>query len=266
MKEGREYDDIQLVANILFPIYCGAFQVVAEIQIRQRRIIQAPIPPPSSFDSLDDDEYGQEHQQQHPTQHPQCPPWEEKRIIDQPSQLPLCNQRYYLHPSSLVTLIPSFGISHSTLQSQPIPFYEFHPPFHDVIHSRQSPPTLLLPSHQQKCITIPFSPWQCNFPPSACTFNLPRWQLKIHILQYRPIESKIIITNFNLIIRYKWQPSMWSACRTDQETSSSSSSSNSGVCGGGVQMRSLTCLRLSDSRPVNPQLCRALNLLPIVQQ
>ena len=69
---------------------------------------------------------------------------------------------------------------------------------------------------------------------------------------------------------------MWSACRADQEATVSaaaaaaSSSSSSlvpvSVCGGGVQMRSLTCLRLSDSRPVNPQLCRALNLLPIVQQ
>lgn len=112
-------------------------QIVAEIQVRQRRVIQAPV-----------------------GQVADCPMVEERRVVDQPSLLPLCNQRY------------------------------------------------------------------------------------------------------------KWQPSPWSACHADEWRRTASSGGGggvAGVCGGGVQIRRLTCLRLSDSRPVNSQLCRAVTLLPVVQ-
>jgi hypothetical protein len=86
-----------------------------------------------------------------------------------------------------------------------------------------------------------------------------------------------------VLCRYKWQPSPWSTCRANSPISSAIrmdtgpnvaltsvnppvTSPSSQICGGGIQMRGLTCLRLSDSRPVNSRLCRALTLLPTVQQ
>jgi len=95
-------------------------------------------------------------------------------------------------------------------------------------------------------------------------------------------SSILSLRNFK-IFRYKWQPSPWSACRANSPISSTIrmdtgpnaaltsanppvTSSSSQICGGGIQMRGLTCLRLSDSRPVNSRLCRALTLLPTVQQ
>ena len=82
--------------------------------------------------------------------------------------------------------------------------------------------------------------------------------------------------------RYKWQPSPWSTCRANSPISSTIRmdtgpnvaltsanppvTSSSQICGGGIQMRGLTCLRLSDSRPVKSLLCGALTLLPTVQQ
>ena len=103
---------------------------------------------------------------------------------------------------------------------------------------------------------------------------------------YKPIESlsvsmRLLSLMLNLMIetewllnrvrygrrRYKWQPSPWSACHADEwRRSALPGGGGGGVCGGGVQMRRLTCLRLSDSRPVNSQLCRAVTLLPVVQQ
>ena len=76
--------------------------------------------------------------------------------------------------------------------------------------------------------------------------------------------------------RYKWQPSPWSACHADDwqgaasgvqgEGDAAGDAADGDVCGGGVQLRRLTCLRLSDSRPVNSNLCRAVTLLPVVQK
>lgn len=139
-------------------------QVVPEIQIRHRRIIEAPIVP-VTIRTLGSSRWLPEDG---------CPPWEEKLFIDQPSQLPLCNQRYKWQPS----------------------------------------------------------PW------STCRAN-------------SPITSTV---------RADAGPDGPSAA-----SGPSLSSQLSQICGGGIQMRSLTCLRLSDSRPVNSALCRALTLLPTIQ-
>nr|CAH0103778.1 unnamed protein product [Daphnia galeata] len=102
----------------------------------------------------------------------------------------------------------------------------------------------------------------------------PPWEEKLFI--DRP--SQLPLCNQ----RYKWQPSPWSTCRANSPISSAIrmdtgpnvaltsvnppvTSPSSQICGGGIQMRGLTCLRLSDSRPVNSRLCRALTLLPTVQ-
>lgn len=58
---------------------------MAEIQVRRRRILQPPIGRIPQTQGLDE-----------------CPQWEERRVIDDPTQLPLCNQRYYLSRSLLI--------------------------------------------------------------------------------------------------------------------------------------------------------------------
>jgi hypothetical protein len=71
-------------------------QVIPEIRSRQRRIVEAPLVP-TRIRTADSSRWQSESE---------CPPWEEKLFIDRPSQLPLCNQRYYL--SSFFFLIPRF--------------------------------------------------------------------------------------------------------------------------------------------------------------
>ena len=81
-------------------VVVASVQVVPEIQIRRRRIIEAPLVPVTtrtgtgSRRELDEEE---------------CPPWEERRFIDQPSQLPLCNQRYYPFPFLIPRSAPLFN-------------------------------------------------------------------------------------------------------------------------------------------------------------
>lgn len=54
-----------------------ALQVVPEVRVRRRRVVQAPMAATDGAGGVD------------------CAPWQEERIIDEPSQLPPCNQRYY---------------------------------------------------------------------------------------------------------------------------------------------------------------------------
>ena len=72
-------------------------KVVEEIQVRRRRIVQAPLVP-----TIVKSVVGGANR--HETEEGECPPWEEKRLIDQPSQLPLCNQRYIIAIFSIAFL------------------------------------------------------------------------------------------------------------------------------------------------------------------
>jgi len=100
-----------------------------------------------------------------------------------------------------------------------------------------------------------------------------------HVTDCPVLEERRVVDQPSLLPlcnqRYKWQPSPWSACHADDwqgaasgvqgEGDAAGDAADGDVCGGGVQLRRLTCLRLSDSRPVNSNLCRAVTLLPVVQ-
>lgn len=112
-------------------------QVIAEIQIRRRRIVEAPIIPATVRTGGSSRRVPEEEE---------CPPWEERRFIDQPSQLPLCNQRYYLLPSST--------------SSSP---FSLHPPINPLCS-----PTISTSTHPLHSaihyLSMPLTYEKCNFP------------------------------------------------------------------------------------------------------
>ncbi|XP_075225413.1 thrombospondin type-1 domain-containing protein 7A-like [Lycorma delicatula] len=74
------------------------------------------------------------------------------------------------------------------------------------------------------------------------------------------VETKSITTNLPLCSRrYKWLVSKWSACTLPDVMSEV-------VCGGGLQLRNITCIEIKSGRPLPAKACHALQAPPTVQR
>jgi hypothetical protein len=67
--------------------------------------------------------------------------------------------------------------------------------------------------------------------------------------------------------RYRWLASKWSSCVVTSDKPTVGPKLVEVVCGGGVQLREVTCVQASQgSQPVSPELCESLEPLPTVQR
>jgi len=67
--------------------------------------------------------------------------------------------------------------------------------------------------------------------------------------------------------RYRWLASKWSSCVVTSDKPAVSPKLVEVGCGGGVQLREVTCVQASQgSQPVSPELCESLEPLPTVQR
>jgi len=71
----------------------------------------------------------------------------------------------------------------------------------------------------------------------------------------------------HVAFRYRWLASKWSSCVVTSDTPAVSPKLVEVGCGGGVQLREVTCVQASQgSQPVSPKLCESLEPLPTVQR
>lgn len=67
--------------------------------------------------------------------------------------------------------------------------------------------------------------------------------------------------------RYRWLASKWSPCVLTSDEPALGSKLVEVGCGGGVQLREVTCVQASQgSQPVSDELCESLEPLPTVQR
>ncbi|KAJ8895330.1 hypothetical protein PR048_000656 [Dryococelus australis] len=68
-----------------------------------------------------------------------------------------------------------------------------------------------------------------------------------------------------VVLRYRWLASKWSPCVVTSDEPSGPRLLEVG-CGGGVQLRDVTCVSVDSGRPVLQELCESLEPLPTVQR
>ncbi|XP_059486112.1 thrombospondin type-1 domain-containing protein 7B-like isoform X2 [Neocloeon triangulifer] len=84
-----------------------------------------------------------------------------------------------------------------------------------------------------------------------------------HLIEQRKVVDPEILGK--CIDKYHWLPSRWSPCVVTRGDSSSTSITPV-ACGGGVQLRTLTCVESQSDRPVPKEMCNSLDPAPTVQR
>jgi hypothetical protein len=75
------------------------------------------------------------------------------------------------------------------------------------------------------------------------------------------------LSSSHISFRYRWLASKWSPCVVTSDKPSLGPKLVEVGCGGGVQLREVTCVQASQgSQPVSPELCESLEPLPTVQR
>ncbi|CAG2063639.1 unnamed protein product, partial [Timema podura] len=88
-------------------------------------------------------------------------------------------------------------------------------------------------------------------------------QLCPHLLELRQTTDKDQLQLCSN--KYRWLASKWSPCVVTSDESSGPRLVEVG-CGGGVQLRDVTCIATQSGKPVSHELCDSLEILPTVQR